>query len=345
MDFFNLATFVKKIFYFIFVFHLFNRITILVREVKDPYVAMLTPQMLYFIIFLSYKDMLYSPFEQFRDKVLNYINGVEVAGNRFVLVYGDLQILQTVMSAVSTFVSTGIAYSLQVAPFIILLVCVLQVLDFFFSYQLSTVRINLQSTYLFNVMRKLYKFMYHMTLDYLGRNGEVHFPFFFFLFVFIAFLNVIGLIPYSFSLTSQLVVTISMSFIIWYGIIVLGLERMGAQFFASFVPIGLPRILSPALMFIELVSYVFRMFSLALRLFANVVAGHILFELLGMFIYKAIFISNGFTIFTVFIVLISSVFISVLVLFELFVCVLQAYIFTILSLIYTRDVYFLDFFE
>ena len=189
--------------------------------------------MVYFIIFLTYKDMLYSPFEQFRDKVLNYINGVEVAGNRFVLVYGDLYILQTVMATVSTFVSTGIAYSLQVAPFIILLVCVLQVLDFFFSYQLSMVRINLQSTYLFNVMRKLYRFMYHMTLDYLGRNGRYIFHFFF-LFVFIAFLNVIGLIPYSFSLTSQLVVTISMSFIIWYGIIVLGLERMGAQFFASF---------------------------------------------------------------------------------------------------------------
>src|SRR5690606_1347620 len=142
---------------------------------------MLTPQMVYFIIFLWYKDMfmLYSPFEQFRDKVLNYINGVEVAGNRFVLVYGDLQILQTVMSAVSTFVSTGIAYSLQVAPFIILLVCVLQVLDFFFSYLLSTMRINLQRTHLFNVMRKLYKFMYYLTLVYLGRNVWYNFLFFF----------------------------------------------------------------------------------------------------------------------------------------------------------------------
>jgi|BioPla2DNA2_1021312.scaffolds.fasta_scaffold25603_2 ATP synthase subunit 6 len=289
--------------------------------------------------------MLYSPFEQFRDKVLNYFNGLEVAGNRFVLVYGDLYIIQTVLATLSTFVRTGVAFGLQVAPFIILLVCVLQVLDFFFSYQLSMVRRRIQSNYFSYAIRRFYRFMYETTLDYLGRNGEVQFPFFFFLFVFIAFLNVIGLIPYSFSLTSQLVVTISMSFIIWYGIIVLGLERMGAHFFACFVPIGLPRALSPALMLIELVSYVFRMFSLALRLFANVVAGHILFELLGMFIYKAIFMSNGFTIFTVFIVLISSVFISVLVLFELFVCVLQAYIFTILSLIYTRDVYFIDFLE
>ena len=66
--------------------------------------------------------MLYSPFEQFRDKVLNYFNGLEVAGNRFVLVYGDLYIIQTVLATLSTFVRTGVAFGLQVAPFIILLV-------------------------------------------------------------------------------------------------------------------------------------------------------------------------------------------------------------------------------
>lgn len=287
------------------------------------------------------KDMLYSPFEQFKDKVLSYVNGVEVAGNRFVLAYGDISMIQTAMSTLSTYVGTGVAFFLQTAPFVILLISVLQVIDFFFSYQLANVRRSFQVNYFIYQLRDFYLFMYNTTRMYIGKFANREFPFFFFLFVFIAFLNVLGLIPYSFSLTSQLVVTISMSFIVWYGIIVLGISKMGKSFFRMFCPVGIPASLAPALMLIELVSYVFRMFSLALRLFANVVAGHILFELLGMFIYKAIFMSNGFTIFTVFIILVSSLFITVLILFELFVCLLQAYIFTILSLIYVRDVYFL----
>lgn len=285
--------------------------------------------------------MLFSPFEQFKDKVLSFLNGVEVAGNRLVLVYGDLSMVQTVMSTLGTYVGTGIAFCLQTAPFVILLTIVLQVIDFFFSYQLANVRRSFQVNYFVYQLREFYLFMYNTTQMYIGKFANKEFPFFFFLFVFIAFLNVLGLIPYSFSLTSQLVVTISMSFLVWYGIIILGIGKMGRKFFRMFCPVGLPVALAPALMFIELVSYVFRMFSLALRLFANVVAGHILFELLGMFIYKALFMSNGFTVFTVFIILLSSLFITVLILFELFVCLLQAYIFTILSLIYVRDVYLL----
>lgn len=285
--------------------------------------------------------MLFSPFEQSKDKVLSYLNGVEVAGNRLVLVYGDLSLIQTVMSTLSTYVGTGVVFCLQTAPFVILLFSVLQVIDFFFSYQLANVRRSFQVSYLISQVRELYFFMYNTTVMYIGKFADREFPFFFFLFVFIAFLNVLGSIPYSFSLTSQLVVTISMSFLVWYGIIILGIGKMGRKFFKMFCPVGIPASLAPALMLIELVSYVFRMFSLALRLFANVVAGHILFELLGMFIYKAISMSNGFTVFTVFIILVSSLFITVLILFELFVCLLQAYIFTILSLIYVRDVYFL----
>lgn len=285
--------------------------------------------------------MLFSPFEQSKDKVLSYINGVEVAGNRLVLVYGDLSLIQTVMSTLSTYVGTGIAFCLQTAPFLLLLICVLQVIDFFFSYQLANVRRSYQANHFIYQSRDFYLFMYNTTVMYIGRFADREFPFFFFLFVFIAFLNVLGSIPYSFSLTSQLVVTISMSFIVWYGIIVLGIGKMGKYFFKMFCPSGVPAALAPALMLIELVSYVFRMFSLALRLFANVVAGHTLFELLGMFIYKAIFMSNGFTVFTVSIILVSSLFITVSILFELSVCLSQAYIFTISSLIYVRDVYFL----
>ena len=137
---------------------------------------MLTPQMVYFIIFFIKMFMLYSP--------LNNLETVQI-------ILTELKLLEIVCISIWRFPNITNSYVcckyickhrnsifITGCTHIILLVCVLQVLDFFFISIVHGAE-QPQSTYLFNVMRKLYKFMYHMTLDYLGRNGDSTFSIFF----------------------------------------------------------------------------------------------------------------------------------------------------------------------
>lgn len=189
--------------------------------------------------------------------------------------------------------------------------------------------------FLFN----LFNFVYETVYSYLDEElSNELFPFFMYLFSFIFISNIIGLLPYEFAITSHLSSTLSCSLFVWTSVIFLGFSINGFSFVNIMVPKGIPNLLVPFLILIEFISYLFRAVSLALRLFANILAGHILLHVVSSFISLALtsFVTGFFI--SKSIIGILMVFILVILLFfELMVACLQSYIFLVLSLIYITD--------
>ncbi len=122
----------------------------------------------------------------------------------------------------------------------------------------------------FNVQEAIYGTILNMVTGQIGGSkGQSYFPFIYVLFVFILVANLIGMIPYSFAITSHLVFVVSLSFIIWFGVTIIGLRIHLLRFLGLFVPTGCPLALVPLLVLIELLSYSARAISLGLRLSAN----------------------------------------------------------------------------
>lgn len=192
------------------------------------------------------------------------------------------------------------------------------------------------------LLSELYKVIYNLVVSYIHPKDMYLFPFFFFLFNFILFYNLLGLFPFSFALTSHLSITFCLAFICWLGTLAKGIKLHGLGYFKTFVLTGIPSVLVLMLIIIELLSYTVRIFSLSLRLFANIVAGHILLHVLVNIINVIDFnFITGASIFsTASSVLVFSV-LAVLILFETAVACLQAYIFLVLTVIYVRDVLYM----
>lgn len=191
----------------------------------------------------------------------------------------------------------------------------------------------------FTFFHTISDFVYsNMILPYLGNSGKRYFPFFLYLFFFIFFSNFLGLIPGFFALTSHLSVTLFLSSICWLSILFVGLYMHGFRFFASFFPSKVPFALSPFLMFIEFISYWVRLASLSLRLFANIVAGHILLDTISMFFfYMDMSVDTCLHIEKFAVGFFLWFFLFVMILFELIIAILQAYIFVVLAVIYLND--------
>jgi len=124
--------------------------------------------------------------------------------------------------------------------------------------------------------------------DNAGPKGRKFFPLIFTTFMIILICNVQGMIPYSFTVTSHLIVTFSLALAIFIGINIIGVLKNGRHFLSLFFPPGAPLPLAPLLVFIELVSYVFRVLSLSIRLFANLMSGHTLLKILSGFAWAAV---------------------------------------------------------
>ena len=165
-----------------------------------------------------------------------------------------------------------------------------------------------------------------------GRDGMRFFPFVFTLFMFILFCNLIELLPYTFSVTSQIVVTGSLALLVIGIVIVYGLLHNGTHFLKLFVPSGVPVALMPLLVPIEIISFLSRPVSLSVRLFANMLAGHITLKVMGGFVVSLL----GAGAFSVLAPLPFAMTV-VLTAFELLVAVLQAYVFAILTCVYLND--------
>lgn len=167
--------------------------------------------------------------------------------------------------------------------------------------------------------------------DQLGK--EQYLPFVYSLFLFILVSNLLGNIPYSYCLTSSIVVAIGLSFTIVVGVTILAISKHGLHFLSFFVPTGTPLALVPLLVLIELVSYTARAFSLGIRLFANMAAGHSLLAILSGFLYKMF--TSGLLI-GVLSLIPFAVFLGIVGL-ELAVSFIQSYVFTLLTCSYIKD--------
>ena len=118
----------------------------------------------------------------------------------------------------------------------------------------------------------MYEFVAEMVRSNVGSEGRPYFPFIFTLFVFLLFGNMLGLIPYSYTFTSQIIVTFAMAAFVFVGVTIIALFKHGLHFFSFFVPAGAPKVLIPFLIVIEVISYFVRPVSLSVRLFANMLA-------------------------------------------------------------------------
>jgi F-type H+-transporting ATPase subunit a len=171
-----------------------------------------------------------------------------------------------------------------------------------------------------------YAFIAKMLTDTVGKEGRPYFPFVFTLFMFVLFGNMLGMLPYTFTYTSHLIVTFAMAAFIFVLVTVIAIAKHGIKFFSFFLPHGVPIAMAPLLIPIEIISYLSRPVSLSVRLFANMMAGHTLLKVVGGFV-----IPLG---------LLGAVPIAALVAvtgLELLIAFLQAYIFTILTCIYIND--------
>lgn len=159
-----------------------------------------------------------------------------------------------------------------------------------------------------------------------------YFPFVLFIFTFILIANLIGLLPYGFTITGHIIFTFQIAFSLFFGITLINIINNKFEFLNLFVPSGVPKPLIPFLVIIEVVSYLIRPFSLSVRLFANMLAGHTLLNILSAFIFN---VFKKYALIS-FLPLLFIVFIIVL---EFCIAIVQAYIFSILTCIYLNDIY------
>jgi len=178
-----------------------------------------------------------------------------------------------------------------------------------------------------------YEFVAHTVRSSAGTEGMKFFPFVFTLFMFILFANLIGLIPYSFTVTSQLIVTASLALLVFFIVVGYGFWKNGLHFLNLFVPKGVPKVILPAIVLIEVLSFVSRPVSHSVRLFANMLAGHITLQVFAAFIIML----AGFGVLGWFGAVLPFIMVIMLTALELLVAFLQAYVFAILTCIYLND--------
>lgn len=172
----------------------------------------------------------------------------------------------------------------------------------------------------------MFEFVAGMVKENVGKEGMKYFPFIFTLFVFILFGNVLGLLPYSFTFTSHIVVNAALAVFIFIGVTIIGFATHGLHYLRLFCPAGTPLPVAIVLVPIEIMSYFIRPVSLSLRLFANMLAGHVLLKVLAGFV-----ISLG-----VFGIL-PFLAVGAVTMLEIMVALIQAYVFALLSTIYLND--------
>jgi len=177
-----------------------------------------------------------------------------------------------------------------------------------------------------SVAEMSYEFVADMIETNAGHGGQEFFPFVFTLFMFILFANFLALVPYSYAVTSQIIVTFALAIVVFVGVTIIGIIKHGFGFLRLFVPQGVPPVLLLLLVPIELLSYCIRPFTLSIRLFANMLAGHTMLAILGGF-------AASIGLFGI-----RPMGIDILIVaLEVLVAALQAYVFAILTCLYLSD--------
>jgi ATP synthase subunit 6 len=184
-----------------------------------------------------------------------------------------------------------------------------------------------------SLMELVYEFVHGLIKEQIGEKGEAYFPLVFTIFVFIVASNLLGMIPYSFTVTTHLAVTFTLSLSIFIGVTIIGFLHHGMKFFGILLPAGASLALAPLLIVIELISYFARAVSLAVRLFANMMAGHTLLKIISTFGWKMIVAGGLVTLAG----LGPIILLFALTGLEIAIAILQAYVFTVLTCSYISD--------
>ena len=172
-----------------------------------------------------------------------------------------------------------------------------------------------------------YTLVSKMISDTAGSKAKPYFPFVFSLFMFVLFCNMLGMLPYSFTVTSHIIVTFALAAVIFVGVTIIGFVNHGVGYLKLFIPSGVPLFLLPLIVIIEIISYLSRPVSLSVRLFANMMAGHTMLKVFGGFVISLGIIGGWLPLsFTV-----------ALTGLEILIAFLQAYVFAILTCIYLND--------
>ena len=172
-----------------------------------------------------------------------------------------------------------------------------------------------------------YEFVANMLSEQVGSAGKAFFPFVFTLFMFILVGNLLGMVPYSFTFTSHIIVTFGLAFVVFLGVTILGFVKHGFHFLSFFVPKGVPAVMLLLMVPIEILSYLTRPISLSIRLFANMMAGHTMLKVFAGFVI-GLGVIGGWAPLALNVVLTG---------FEILVAFLQAYVFAVLTCIYIND--------
>ncbi len=179
----------------------------------------------------------------------------------------------------------------------------------------------------------LYEFVANMIRENTGPGGKQYFPLIFTLFMTVLMGNLLGMIPFSFTYTSHLAVTAALALVVFFAVLIMGVAKNGLHFFSLFVPPGLPLWLFPIIVPIEIISFLVRPLTLSVRLFANMMAGHLMLKVFAGFSVTFLGLGIGGFIMGLF----PMLFNTILIAFEFLIALLHAYVFTVLSCIYLKD--------
>lgn len=215
----------------------------------------------------------------------------------------------------------------QSALFMLVAVALVTLLIFVATSSRSIVPGRLQS-----LVEMSYEFVASTVRSSAGDDGMRFFPFVFSLFIFVLLLNLFGLIPYSFAVTSHIIITFGLAAAVILTVIIYGFMKHGTHFLGLFVPSGVPAWLLPMMVAIEVISFLSRPISLSVRLFANILAGHIALQIFAWFI-AALLAAGAWGILAP----LPLALVIALTALEFLVAVLQAYVFATLTAVYLND--------
>lgn len=184
-----------------------------------------------------------------------------------------------------------------------------------------------------SITETVYEFVANMVRDTMGEQGMRYFPFVFAIFIFIFVLNMLGMIPGFFTVTSHLAITAALAALVFLTVLFIGFAKNGFGFFKLFVPEGVPILIMPLVVAIEVISFLSRPISHSVRLFANMLAGHITLKVFGGFVVMLLGAAGAATALAP-LPLLAAVALTAL---EFLVAFLQAYVFAILTCMYLND--------
>nr|AJF93989.1 ATP synthase F0 subunit 6 [Tabachnickia sp. DVL-2014] len=215
--------------------------------------------------------------------------------------------------------------SVTISNLIITLIITLTIIKF------SLKQIKIIPNHLNLIIEIIFNTIKNVCVEHLNTHTQIYLPIIFSFFILIVCINLTGLLPYVFTLTSHIIITFTLSFSILITTTLIGLKKWNTIFLSILTPQSAPIILSPFLILIETISYTTRIISLSVRLTANISAGHLLFAILSSFIIETI--TNNLYLISI----IPIIILTFVTLLEILVAIIQAYVFTLLTTIYLSN--------